>query len=101
MSVHKRTDHGKPTWYYQIEFSGSSREERQRIRQYGFATKKEAEAAEATARAAEIRKYGLANPASSPPTLDVLLENFFALHCEGADPLSPRRPNATARRNAT
>lgn len=84
MSVNKRTHHGKTGWYYQIEISG------ERIRKHGFATKREAEAAEAIARATQTKKRGLANPADPPATLDIMLENFFALHCAGADPLSKK-----------
>ena len=83
MSVHKRIHRGNIDWYYQLSLAGD------RIRKYGFATKKEAQAAEAVARAEEARKHGLANPADAPPTLDVMLENFFALHCTGAEDLMP------------
>lgn len=84
MSVNKRTHHGKTGWYYQIEISG------ERIRKHGFATKREAEAAEAIARATEVKKRGIANPADKPATLDVMLENFFTVHCTGADGLSKK-----------
>ena len=84
MSVNQRTHRGRTDWYYQIEVNG------RRIRRHGFETKRAAIAAEAVARARETKKHGLAHPSDPPPTLDVLLENFFALHCAGADPLSPK-----------
>lgn len=84
MSVHKRNHRGRTEWYYQLKLKLHD----DKIRKYGFVTKKEAQDAEAIARAEETKKRGLANPSEQPPTLDVMLENFFTLHCTGADSLS-------------
>jgi integrase len=71
-----------------IERPGSSRENRDRLRKFGFATKKEAEVAEAAARMEQQKAECVKNPSSAPGTLDLLMEKFLALHCEGPDPLA-------------
>jgi integrase len=81
--VKKHTNRGVASWCFYFDIPGSSREKRRRVRKFGFATKKEAEAAEARARVEESKKHGLANLGEAPATLDALLESFFALHCDG------------------
>jgi hypothetical protein len=53
--VRKHTNRGVTSWMFVIEKPGSSREKRDRLRKFGFATKKEAEAAEAAARMSSRR----------------------------------------------
>ena len=56
MSVHKRKyGSGKTVWFYQFALPGATRQQRNRISETGFATKKEAGDAE-TARRIEERQ---------------------------------------------
>jgi integrase len=66
---------------------GSSRNDRRRISESGFATKREAEDAEAVRRVEEHEKLELAKagagiPAKPPTTLMQLLREFFAQHVD-------------------
>lgn len=66
---------------------GSSRSDRRRISESGFATKREAEAAEARRRVEEQQKLDLAKAgagiaAKPPTTLMQLLAEFFAQHVD-------------------
>jgi Phage integrase, N-terminal SAM-like domain len=73
---------------------GSSRRDRRRVSKSGFATKREAENAEARRRIEELQKLelakaGAAGIAAKPPTtLTQLLNEFFAQHVE--DNLAPK-----------
>ena len=87
MSVGKRTNpSGKTVWFYRFSAPGSTREDRREIRQFGFATKKEAEAAEAARRVEEQRKYEQQQRGDVdiplPTTLAALLDEFFTEHVE-------------------
>jgi integrase len=88
MPVHKRKRDGKISWFYKFDGPGSTREKRVIIQQAGFATKSEAQAAEAARRIEEQQKYELAKAgsgvAAAPPrTLGTLLEEFLERHAEG------------------
>jgi hypothetical protein len=66
---------------------GSSREDRRRISESGFATKREAEDAEARRRVEEQQKMELAKAGSGvaakpPTTLAALLKEFFSHHID-------------------
>jgi len=66
---------------------GSTRQDRKRIFGPGFATKREAEDAEARHRTDELQKRTLEKPgagiaARPPKTLSMLLEEFFAQHVD-------------------
>jgi integrase len=64
------------------------------IREHGFATKKEAEDAEAKRRAEELQKYDLAKAGAAgvaaklPTTLSMLLQEFFRQHAD--EKLAPK-----------
>jgi len=94
MSVGKRTNpSGKTVWFYRFSAPGSTREDRREIRQFGFATKKEAEAAEAARRVEEQQKYemaraGVGPSAAVPTTLGALLDEFIAQHAR--EKLAPK-----------
>jgi len=94
MPVHKRKYRsGGVVWYYLFDLPGSTREERDRISDSGFATKREAEDAEAIRRADEQRKRELARVGASvttavPKTLSMLLEEFFRQHVD--EKLAPK-----------
>lgn len=83
MPVHKRKNRsGGIVWYYMFDASGSTREDRDRISASGFATKREAEDAEAIRRTEEQRKRDLTKAGASvaaplPKTLSMLLEEFL------------------------
>jgi len=88
MAVRKRTrPSGKSEWYYCFDLPGSTRQERTRISESGFSTKREAEDAEATRRTEEQRRRELAKAGASvaaplPKTLSTLLEEFFHQHVD-------------------
>src|SRR5579862_6949383 len=88
MAVHKRkwkSASGTQTnWYYVFDAPGSTRESRRQILKSGFASKKEAQDAEAERRIKEQRDFDLqkATPAELPGTLSGLLKEFFNQHGE-------------------
>jgi len=73
-------------WYYVFDAPGSTRENRKQILKSGFASKKEAQDAEAERRLKEQRDFTLqkATPAELPGTLSGLLKEFFDEHGEKA-----------------
>lgn len=86
MPVHRRP-HGKNPWYYQFNLPGATRENRKRVGDSGFATKTEAQNAEAARRIEEQQKLELAKAGASvvaevPKTLAMLMEEFFAQHVD-------------------
>jgi integrase len=90
MAVHKRkwksSSGVQTTWYYVFDGPGSTRENRRQILKSGFASKKEAQDAEAERRLSAQREYNLmkATPAELPGTLSGLLKEFFNEHGEKA-----------------
>jgi integrase len=87
MPVHKRKRNGKITWYYKFDAPGSTREKRNIVREFGFATKQAAIEAEAARRIEEQQKCDLAKAGSGvaaapPKTLSTLLAEFFRQHAE-------------------
>lgn len=87
MPVHKRTyESGKTVWYYIFDAPGSTRQSRQQIKQSGFATKREAEDAEARRRLDEKQKYELVKTgrvdAPLPKTFGNLLDEFQLEHVD-------------------
>ena len=87
MPVHKRKRGGKVDWYYKFDMPGSTRQERRMIREYGFATMKEAVDAEAKRRIEEQEKderveAGSPIAAPLPTTLAMLLKEFFEQHVD-------------------
>src|SRR5580698_982674 len=90
MAVHKRkwkSAQGVQTnWYYVFDGPGSTRDNRRQILKSGFASKKEAQDAEAERRLSAQREYNLlqATPAELPGTLSGLLKEFFNEHGEKA-----------------
>jgi integrase len=90
MAVHKRkwksASGVQTTWYYVFDGPGSTRENRRQILKSGFASKKEAQDAEAERRLSAQREYNLmkATPAELPGTLSGLLKEFFDEHGEKA-----------------
>ena len=85
--VSKRKRKGKVTWFYMFNGPGSTRENRNIIQKWGFATMKEAQEAEAVRRIEEQEKYELAKAdsgvaADPPKTLGMLLKEFLELHAE-------------------
>jgi len=94
MAVYKRKYRsGKPTWYYMFTLPGGTRRKRTRISVSGFATKREAQDAEALRRTEEqqkreLEKAGASVAAQPPRTLSMLLEEFFAQHVDGT--LAPK-----------
>src|SRR5579864_3700575 len=87
MPVYKRKyDSGTVLWYFKFQPPGAARGSLP-IRQFGFATKREAEDAEANRRIEEQLKFELAKAGSGvaaapPKTLAMLLEEFFRQHVE-------------------
>jgi hypothetical protein len=87
MAVYKRKyDSGTALWYFKFQPPGAARGSLP-IRQFGFATKREAADAEASRRIEEQRKYELAKAGSGvaaapPKTLSTLLGEFFRQHVE-------------------
>jgi hypothetical protein len=94
MPAHKRKYRsGQVVWHYVFDMSGSTREDRLRITGSGFATKREAEDAEANRRIEEQQKRDLAKAGASiagrvPRTLSTLLEEFFRQHVD--EKLAPK-----------
>lgn len=94
MPVHKRRYRsGQTTWYYEFDGPGSTREQRKRISQSGFATKQEAVEAEAKRRTEEQEKFERAQVGSPvvaplPKTLAALLAEFFEQYVDCA--LAPK-----------
>jgi integrase len=88
VSVHKRKySSGQVVWFYQFDSPGSTREQRGRVTESGFATKRDAEGAEAIRRTEEKRKLDLAKAGANvaaplPKTLSMLLEEFFRQHVD-------------------
>src|SRR6266446_336582 len=87
MPVYKRKYRsGRILWFYKFAPPGAMRGSRP-IRKFGFATKREAEDAEAQRRIEEQQKYELAKAGSGvaaplPKTLAMLLTEFFCEHAE-------------------
>ena len=87
MPVYKRKyDSGTVLWYYKFQAPGAKRGTLP-IREFGFATKREAEDAEAKRRTEEQQKFELAKAGSGvaaapPKTLSMLLDEFFRQHAE-------------------
>ncbi|MBZ5619019.1 MAG: site-specific integrase [Acidobacteriia bacterium] len=94
MSVHKRKEYRSGTiWYYAFDAPGSTRQNRRRVKESGFATKQEAIDAEAARRTEEQKKYEMAKAgvgitAEVPKTLAMLLEEFFRQHAD--EKLAPK-----------
>jgi len=87
MPVHKRKRNGKVTWYYKFDLPGSTRDDRRMVREFGFATMKEATDAEAKRRTEEQEKLerveaGSPVVAPLPKTLKMLLDEFFEQHVD-------------------
>ena len=87
MPVHKRKRNGKLSWYYKFDGPGSTRENRDIIRAFGFGTKQEAIEAEAARRIEEQKKSELAKAGSGvaaapPKTFSALLAEFLRQHAE-------------------
>ena len=78
---------GANRWGYMFNLPGSSRSNRRRCSAKGFATKREADDAEAQRRIEELQKAEAAkcgNQSSEiPKTLKMLLDEFFAQHVDG------------------
>src|SRR6266404_7275619 len=78
---------GKTMWYYMFAMPGSTRQQRDRISESGFSTKREAEDAGTHRRIEEQQKRDLTKAGSSvtaplPKTLSMLLEEFFRQHVD-------------------
>src|SRR5688500_19743979 len=77
---------GKTVWRYMFSAPGSTAQDRRLVVESGFASKREAEEAEAKRRAEEIQKYELRKSgaagvaAALPTTLAMLLQEFFRQH---------------------
>src|SRR4026209_2815610 len=88
MPVFKRTyGSRKIAWAYEFALPGAPRHERARVSASGFATKREAEDAEARRRLHEEQKRELAMAGAAvavplPKTLAMLLEEFFRQHVD-------------------
>lgn len=88
MAIQKRkwkTANGiKTAWAYMFDAPGSTRENRKQVFEGGFASKKEAQDAEAERRMKEQRAFALQKetPAAVPGTLSGLLKEFFDQHGE-------------------
>jgi integrase len=87
MSVKKRCYRsGKTVWYYIFDAPGSTRTVRRQITESGFATKREAEDAEAKRRTEEQARVDAVKAgsvdASLPNILAMLLRDFLAEHAE-------------------
>jgi integrase len=83
----RKNPSGKTVWFYCFDAPASTRTDRRRIREFGFATKDEATKAEAARRIEEQQKYDLARAGSSvaaapPKTLSGLMEEFFRQHAQ-------------------
>src|ERR1051326_3463213 len=94
MPAYKRKySSGKTAWFFKFQAPGATRQDSV-IREHGFATKKEAEDAEAKRRAEELQTSDLveAGPAgvaaNLPTTLSRLLHEFFHQHAD--EKLAPK-----------
>ena len=88
MPVYKhRIRSGALRWGFMFSLPGSSRGDRRRISESGFATKSEAVDAETRRRIEEQKKRELAKAGGEvtqlPTTLSLLLEEFFRQHVDG------------------
>lgn len=87
MPVHKRKyESGKTNWFFKFQPLGATRGTTT-IREFGFATKREAEDAERKRRTEEEQKYQLTKVGAGvvgpiPKTLSMLLEEFFRQHVD-------------------
>ena len=94
MPVSKRTyASGKTVWFFSFDAPGSTRNKRERITDSGYATKREAEAAEAKRRIEEQQKYeaslaGAKILRGAPSTLGGLLQEFILQYAE--EKLAPK-----------
>ncbi len=94
MPVRKRINpSGNVVWSYRFDGPGSTRENRNEIRESGFATKQAAIDAEAARRVEEQKKYEMAKIgagvlAAVPTTLDGLLKEFLLQHVD--EKLAPK-----------
>jgi integrase len=80
----RKTLSGKMSWAFMFSLPGSTRKDRRRISESGFATKNEAMAAEARRRVEEQQRKELAKRGNDiahvPKTLAMLLNEFFVQH---------------------
>ncbi len=87
MAVYKRRyKSGTETWWFKFQPPGARRGSLP-IREFGFATKREAEAAERNRHSEKEQKYQIAKGSGEvvpaiPTTLSMLLEEFFRQHAE-------------------
>src|SRR5271157_5493119 len=94
MPVLKRKNpSGKIVWCYRFDAPGSTRESRTEVRESGFATKGDAQDAEASRRIEEQKHYemekaGAGVIAAVPTTLGKLLQEFIAQHVQ--EKLAPK-----------
>jgi integrase len=93
MPVHKRRKRNKVDWYFKFDLQGATRNSRRIIRGFGFATRQEAIAAEATRRIDENKKHELAKAGAGigapvPKTLATLLDEFLNQHA--SENLAPK-----------
>jgi integrase len=94
MAIYKRiTPSGRTVWYFIFDAPDSTRANRHQIKESGFATKNEAQDAEAARRIEEKQKYELVKAggpvnAPLPKTLAMLLDEFFRQHVE--EKLAPK-----------
>jgi hypothetical protein len=93
MAIHKRKRRGNTDWYFKFDLPGATRSSRRIIRGFGFATRQEAIAAEATRRIDEQKKLELARAGAGvdapvPKTLAMLLDEFFQHHA--SENLAPK-----------
>jgi integrase len=93
MAIHKRKRRGKVDWFFKFDLPGATRNSRRIIRGFGFATRQEAIAAEATRRIdeqkkCELVKAGAGVDAPIPKTLATLLVEFFSQHA--SENLAPK-----------
>jgi integrase len=89
----KKNRSGKIVWAYMFSPPGATRENRVRISKSGFASKREAEDAEAQRRIDEKQKQDLAKVGANvagplPKTLAMLLKEFFRQHVD--EKLAPK-----------
>src|ERR1017187_5878213 len=83
MAIMKRKRRGKTDWFFKFDLPGATRNSRRIIRAFGFATRKEAIAAEASRRIDEQKKLEMAKAGvvgAVPKTLAELLNEFFRVH---------------------
>jgi hypothetical protein len=94
MPVYKHKNRsGAVRWGFMFSLPGSSRKDRRRICESGFATRREAGDAEALRRIEEhqklkMTKAGSGVAAKAPTTLTLLLNEFFAQHVD--EKLAPK-----------